>query len=225
MCGIAGTFGFGDPAVLRAMTDAIAHRGPDGEYFFHDEPVHLGSRRLAILDPAGGAQPMANEDGSVVVVYNGEIYNYPELRDHLLGCGHTLETHCDTELLPHLYEDEGIEFVQRLNGIFAFALWDTRKGKLYLVRDPLGVKPLVYARRDDRLAFASESKAILASGLVSAELDEVIGDRGVGCVGGSGGCAADGRAGCGDSPGREPHQGDQAVRREEDRVVSDHGPV
>ena len=116
---------------------------------------------------------MSNEDGSVVVVYNGEIYNYPELRDHLLGRGHTLETHCDTELLPHLYEDEGIEFVQRLNGIFAFALWDAQKGKLYLVRDPLGVKPLVYARRDDRLAFASESKAILASGLVNAQLDEV----------------------------------------------------
>ena len=173
MCGIAGTFGFGDPDILRAMTDAIAHRGPDGEYFHHDEPVHLGSRRLAILDPAGGAQPMSNEDGSVVVVYNGEIYNYPELRDHLLGRGHTLETHCDTELLPHLYEDEGIEFVQRLNGIFAFALWDAQKGKLYLVRDPLGVKPLVYARRDDRLAFASESKAILASGLVNAQLDEV----------------------------------------------------
>ncbi len=173
MCGIAGTFGFGDPDILRAMTDAIAHRGPDGEYFYHDGPVHLGSRRLAILDPAGGAQPMLNEDGSVVVVYNGEIYNYAELRDHLLGRGHTLETHCDTELLPHLYEDEGIEFAARLNGIFAFALWDARRSKLYLVRDPLGVKPLVFARRDDRLAFGSEGKAVLASGLVSARLDEV----------------------------------------------------
>ncbi len=172
MCGIAGTVGFGDEALLRAMTDAIYHRGPDGEGFFVGDDVCLGNRRLAILDVEGGNQPMANEDGSVVVVYNGETYNYPELRAHVLGRGHRLTTTCDTELLPYLYEEEGIGFARRLNGIFAFALLDRRRGKLFLVRDPLGVKPLLYATQGDRLAFGSEAKAILASGLVDAQLDE-----------------------------------------------------
>jgi asparagine synthase (glutamine-hydrolysing) len=134
--------------------------------------VCLGNRRLAILDVAGGSQPMVNEDGSVVVVYNGEIFNYPELRQKVLAGGHVLRTHCDTEILPHLYEDEGIGFAARLNGIFAFALFDRTRRKLFLVRDPVGVNPLVYAVRDGRLAFGSEAKAILASGLVGADLDE-----------------------------------------------------
>ena len=172
MCGIAGTSGFGDPRLIRAMTDTIAHRGPDGEGFYNGEGIHLGNRRLAIQDVPGGAQPMSNEDGSVVVVYNGEIYNYPELRDLVRARGHRLATHCDTEILPHLYEDEGIAFAARLNGIFAFALLDRRTGTLFLVRDPLGVKPLVYSTRDGKLAFGSEAKAVLASGLVDAELDE-----------------------------------------------------
>jgi asparagine synthase (glutamine-hydrolysing) len=172
VCGIAGTAGFGDEELIRAMTDTIAHRGPDGDGFYSDERVHLGNRRLAIQDVPGGSQPMANEDGSVVVVYNGEIYNYPQLRDVVLARGHRLRTHCDTELLPHLYEDEGIEFAARLNGIFAFALLDRSRRKLFLVRDPLGVKPLVYSIQDGLLAFGSEAKAVLASGLVSAELDE-----------------------------------------------------
>jgi asparagine synthase (glutamine-hydrolysing) len=154
------------------MTDTIAHRGPDGEGFYSGESVHLGNRRLAIQDVPGGSQPMVNEDGSVVVVYNGEIYNYPELRDIVLARGHRLRTHCDTEVLPHLYEDEGIAFAARLNGIFAFALLDRTRRKLFLVRDPLGVKPLVYSARDGMLAFGSEAKAVLASGLVPAELDE-----------------------------------------------------
>ncbi|HEX9548218.1 MAG TPA: asparagine synthase (glutamine-hydrolyzing) [Acidimicrobiales bacterium] len=172
MCGIAGTSGFGDEGLVRAMTDTIAHRGPDGEGFYSGERVHLGNRRLAIQDVPGGSQPMANEDGSVVVVYNGEIYNSPQLRDVLLARGHRLRTHCDTEILPHLYEDEGIDFAARLNGIFAFALFDRARGKLFLVRDPLGVKPLVYSIRGSMLAFGSEAKAVLASGLVPAELDE-----------------------------------------------------
>jgi asparagine synthase (glutamine-hydrolysing) len=172
VCGIAGTCGFGDEELLRAMTDTIAHRGPDGEGFFSGESVHLGNRRLAIQDVPGGSQPMANEDGSVVVVYNGEIYNYPELRERVLARGHRLTTHCDTEVLPHLYEDEGITFAARLNGIFAFALLDRSRRKLFLVRDPLGVKPLVYSIQDGMLAFGSEAKAVLASGLVPAELDE-----------------------------------------------------
>lgn len=173
MCGIAGTYGFGGAERLRRMTEVLAHRGPDGEYHYSDMPVHLGARRLAILDPEHGAQPMRNEDGSVVAIYNGEIYNYPELRHDLVARGHRLETRCDTELLPHLYEEDGIEFVRRLNGIFAFALWDRTRGALFLVRDPLGVKPLVYARQEGRLAFGSEAKAVLASGLVAPELDEV----------------------------------------------------
>lgn len=172
MCGIAGTSGFGDARLIRAMTDTIVHRGPDGDGFFVGDGVCLGNRRLAIQDVAGGSQPMSNEDGSVVVVYNGETYNYPELRRRVLDRGHQLHTTCDTEVIPHLYEDEGIGFVARLNGIFAFALFDRRLGKLFVVRDPLGVKPVVYAQRGDRLAFGSEAKAVLASGLVSAELDE-----------------------------------------------------
>jgi asparagine synthase (glutamine-hydrolysing) len=172
VCGIAGTAGFGDESLIRAMTDVIAHRGPDGEGFFVGDGVCLGNRRLAILDVAGGSQPMTNEDGSVVVVYNGEIYNYPALRQQVLAGGHVLRTHCDTEVLAHLYEDEGIGFAARLNGIFAFALLDRTRRKLFLVRDPVGVNPLVYAMRDGRLAFGSEAKAVLASGLVGAELDE-----------------------------------------------------
>jgi asparagine synthase (glutamine-hydrolysing) len=172
MCGIAGTVGFGDPDLLRAMTDTLAHRGPDGDGYFVGDGVCLGNRRLAILDVAGGQQPMTSEDGSVVVVYNGETYYYPALREQVLRRGHRLTTTCDTELLPHLYADEGIGFVARLDGIFAFALLDRRTHTLYLVRDPLGVKPLVYAAVGDKLAFGSESKAVLTSGLVDAELDE-----------------------------------------------------
>jgi asparagine synthase (glutamine-hydrolysing) len=171
MCGIAGTVGFGDSQLLRAMTDVLVHRGPSGEGFFSADDVHIGNRRLAIQDVQGGAQPMASEDGNVVVVYNGEIYNYPELRDRVLARGHRLLTHCDTEILPHLYEDEGIGFATRLNGIFSFALYDRSRRTLFLVRDPLGVKPLVYASDAGRLAFGSEAKAVLASGLVPAELD------------------------------------------------------
>ena len=172
MCGIAGTFGFGSDEILRAMTEAIAHRGPDGEYVYHDAHVHLGMRRLAILDPGGGAQPMFNEDGTVVVIYNGEIYNYPELRGELVSRGHVLKTRCDTEILPHLYEDEGLAFLDRLNGIFAFALWDQKRRRLFLVRDPLGVKPLVYACAGTRAAFGSEAKAVLASGILDPQVDE-----------------------------------------------------
>jgi asparagine synthase (glutamine-hydrolysing) len=172
VCGIAGTAGFGDMELVRAMADTIAHRGPDGDGFYDGDRVHLGNRRLAIQDVPGGSQPMANEDGSVVVVYNGEIYNYPELRELVLARGHRLTTRCDTEVLPHLYEDEGIAFAARLNGIFAFALYDRARRTLFLVRDPLGVKPLVYSIRDGKLAFGSEAKAVLASGLVSPEIDE-----------------------------------------------------
>lgn len=172
MCGIAGLYGFGDERLIRAMAATIVHRGPDGDGFFVGDGVCLGNRRLSIQDVAGGTQPMTNEDGSVVVVYNGETYNYPDLRRLVLDRGHQLHTTCDTEVIPHLYEDEGIECVNRLNGIFAFALFDRRRRKLFVVRDPLGVKPVVYAERDGRLAFGSEAKVVLASGIVDAALDE-----------------------------------------------------
>jgi asparagine synthase (glutamine-hydrolysing) len=172
MCGIAGTFGFGDQALIRAMTDTLIYRGPDGEGFYVGDGVCLGNRRLAILDPASGAQPMTNEDGDVIVVFNGLIYNYPELREHLVRRGHTLHTGCDTEILAHLYEEEGIGFAAKLNGIFAIALFDRRLRKLFVVRDPIGVKPVVYAVHGREVAFASEAKAVLASGIVGAELDE-----------------------------------------------------
>ncbi len=172
MCGIAGTYGFGDQTLIRAMTDTLIYRGPDGDGFFTGDGVCLGNRRLAILDPASGAQPMTNEDGDVIVVFNGLIYNYPELREHLLRHGHTLHTGCDTEILAHLYEEDGIGFAAKLNGIFAIALFDRRRQTLYVVRDPVGVKPVVYAVDGNRVAFASEAKAVLASGIVGAELDE-----------------------------------------------------
>ncbi len=172
MCGIAGTFGFGDDALVRAMCDTIVHRGPDDDGYFVDERVTLGNRRLAIRDVVGGVQPVMNADGSVAVVYNGEIYNYDELRAQVLAHGHQLHTSCDSEVLPYLYEHEGIGFAARLNGTFAFALYDRRARKLFLVRDPLGVKPVVYASERGCVAFGSEAKAVLASGLVAPALDE-----------------------------------------------------
>ena len=120
MCGIVGCFGFGNLELLKKMTGAIAHRGPDGEGFFVDRPVLLGSRRLAILDIEDGGQPMTNQDGSVVVVYNGEIYNFRELRDDLIRQGYPLRTQCDTEIIPYLYEQYGLDFLSRLNGIFFY---------------------------------------------------------------------------------------------------------
>ena len=141
--------------------------------FFVDGPVLLGSRRLAILDVEGGKQPMTNQDGSVVVVYNGEIYNFLELRKELIKQGYPLKTQCDTEIIPYLYERYGLRFLDRLNGIFAIAIWDCRKRSLYLIRDTIGVKPLVYAQVRNKIAFGSEAKAVLASELLRAELDPI----------------------------------------------------
>ena len=164
MCGIAGTVGPGNVAeaqVLR-MCDAIRHRGPDDWGTFVEGGVGLGMRRLSIIDLAGGHQPIANEDGSVVVVFNGEIYNHEALRRELIAGGHHFRTRSDTETLVHLYEDEGEGFLSRLRGMFAFALWDRRRGRLLLARDHFGQKPLFYTMRDGRLTFASEIKALLA---------------------------------------------------------------
>lgn len=167
MCGITGVLYADrhrtpDKAVLKAMGDAIAHRGPDGEGFFKANNVGLVHRRLAIIDLAGGNQPIANEDESVQVVFNGEIYNYPELKQQLESRGHIFRTNSDTEVLVHLYEEHGRGLVKHLRGMFAFALWDARKGELLLARDHLGQKPLFIYRDNEKLLFGSELKAILA---------------------------------------------------------------
>jgi asparagine synthase (glutamine-hydrolysing) len=168
MCGIAGVaLPRGrdvEPALLRRMTDMESHRGPDGEGFFIDRNVGLGHRRLSIIDLECGAQPMFNEDGSVVVVFNGEIYNYRELTAELVSAGHAFRTHSDTETLVHLYEQHGIEMLSRLRGMFVFVLYDRRRDTLYLVRDRFGIKPCYYAVRDGGCYFASEIKPILATG-------------------------------------------------------------
>jgi asparagine synthase (glutamine-hydrolysing) len=157
------------PHVLDRMTDALTHRGPDERGSFSAPGVGLGVRRLAIVDVSGGQQPVVSEDGSVVAVQNGELYNHPELRDELAG--HRLRSRCDTEVLPHLYERYGVAFVKRLRGKFGLAVWDESARRLVLARDRLGVKPLYYAVVGDVLVFGSELKSVLASGLVPTELD------------------------------------------------------
>ena len=176
MCGIAGALDrqgrreFPVPRLL-AMTGAIAHRGPDDEQFHAEPGVILGARRLSIIDLAGGRQPIANEDGSIWVAFNGELFEYPELRQQLLARGHTLRTRCDTEAWVHLFEDHAEGVFHKTRGQFAVSLWDRRTRTLYLGRDRVGICPLFYAEADGWLLWGSEVKAILASGLVRAEAD------------------------------------------------------
>ncbi len=153
------------------MTDVIFHRGPDDEGFFFADGVGLGMRRLSIIDLAGGKQPISNEDGSATVVFNGEIYNYRELRRQLQRDGHFFKTESDTEVIVHLYEELGAECVSKLRGMFGFALWDARNNSLLLARDRLGIKPLYYTQVGDSLIFASEIKAILQHPDVDARLN------------------------------------------------------
>jgi asparagine synthase (glutamine-hydrolysing) len=167
MCGIAGMVqthpdGAVDVATIHRMCEAIVHRGPDDEGIFVKAGVGLGMRRLSIIDLAGGHQPVFNEDKTIWIVFNGEIYNFPELRSQLQARGHCFSTHTDTEVIVHLYEEYGAECVHKLRGMFAFALYDERAGHLLLVRDRLGKKPLHYALHNGCLLFASEMKAILA---------------------------------------------------------------
>ena len=173
MCGICGFVSFAGwpPAMLQAMNDVIFRRGPDGEGSLHSGTVGLAMRRLAIIDVAGGAQPVYNEDRSVAVVFNGEIYNYRSLREGLRARGHEFRSNSDTEVLVHLYEERGADLVRELEGMFAFALWDSRKQALLLARDRLGIKPLFIAQLAGGVLFGSEIKALLATGLVSRELD------------------------------------------------------
>jgi len=161
MCGICGFVGYEDTELLNRMTSRLTHRGPDEEGYFRDGDIGLGHRRLAIIDLKTGRQPIYNEDGSIVVVSNSEIYNYKELKDELLKKGHIFKTSSDTEVIVHGYEKEGISFVHKLVGMFAFALWDARKKTLILVRDRLGIKPLHYTQIGNKLLFASEIKSLL----------------------------------------------------------------
>ncbi len=178
MCGIAGVLHPDgrpvDRPALQRMADSIAHRGPDGEGFFVEEgtpSVGLASRRLAVIDVEGGAQPMTFDDGAFTIVYNGEIFNAGELRRELEARGHRFRTRCDTEVVLRGYATWGPHVVHRLNGMWALAIWDRPQQRLFLARDRLGVKPLVYARTPQGLVFASEIKALLASGLVERRLD------------------------------------------------------
>jgi asparagine synthase (glutamine-hydrolysing) len=175
MCGICGVV-YRDmqhpvsPAVLQAMMRSLAHRGPDGEGVHIEAGAGLGHRRLSIIDLSdSGRQPMTNEDGRYWITFNGEIYNYRELRAELVARGHCFKSQTDTEVVVHLFEDCGAGCVERLNGMFAFAIWDTKKRSLFVARDRLGIKPFYFAVTADAFVFGSEIKALLASGLVNAE--------------------------------------------------------
>lgn len=173
MCGIAGFLlqnGKASAGDVRMMTDLIRHRGPDDEGIYTDGPCGIGMRRLSIIDLSTGHQPISNEDGSVWVVFNGEIYNYPELRHDLVSRGHRFTTNSDTETLVHLYEQQGTEGLERLRGMFAYCIWDARNRKILLVRDRFGKKPLYYAKTSTGFYFASELKCLRAAG-VPLDLD------------------------------------------------------
>ena len=178
MCGING-IAFStksgrrvDADVLARMRDVITHRGPDDQGLFIDGQVGLGHRRLSIVDVASGQQPMTNEDGSLHITYNGEIYNHADFRAELEAKGHVYRSHCDTETILHLYEEHGAACVDYLRGMFAFAIWDQRKRELFIARDRLGVKPLYYFQSDDgSLYFGSEIKAVLAANALRPEIN------------------------------------------------------
>ena len=175
MCGIAGIAyqfeGTVQPQEVRRMCDVIVHRGPDDEGIFTQGPVGIGMRRLSIIDLSSGHQPIHNEDKTLWIVFNGEIYNFRELRADLQARGHTFYTQSDTEVLVHLYEEHGEQMVSRLNGMFTFALWDAPARKLFIARDRVGEKQLFYSLQGGKLHFGSELKTVLAAGEVSRELD------------------------------------------------------
>jgi asparagine synthase (glutamine-hydrolysing) len=177
MCGIVGKLNFDRQQPVNAdligrMTGMIAHRGPDGNGKYVSGPIGLGHRRLSIIDLSNsGSQPMCNEDESVWIVFNGEIYNFQELRDRLLESGHTFRSTTDTEVIIHLYEEYGVDCLSRLKGMFAFAIWDSGRGRLFLARDRVGIKPLYYCQTPDALYFASELKSIIADPAVPREIN------------------------------------------------------
>ena len=176
MCGIYGIISLTDggrrpPETLDRMGDSILHRGPDDSGRYADGELLLGMRRLSIIDVSGGHQPIASEDGQVVVVCNGEIYNFRELRRELEARGHRFATHSDSEVAVHAYEEFGDEFLKKLEGMFGLALWDRRRRRLLVARDAYGIKPIYYLQNGSELIFASEAKAILAVPGIEARLD------------------------------------------------------
>jgi len=176
MCGILGIYYFDgqrqiDKALLERMSRTLIHRGPDDEGFYTSSGIGLGHRRLSIIDLESGKQPMGNEDGSIQVVFNGEIYNFLELRHQLEAKGHVFQTRSDTETLIHGYEEWGIALVQRINGMFAFCIWDQKQRRLFLARDRVGKKPLYFSLNKDRLIFASELKALLCDLTLNHDID------------------------------------------------------
>jgi asparagine synthase (glutamine-hydrolysing) len=182
MCGICGKLEFDRNAsigapLIRTMLDTIRHRGPDDQGVYVSPQVGLGHARLSIIDLSSGHQPLSNEDGTVWIVFNGEIYNYRELRTFLLAKGHVFRTQSDTEVIVHLYEELGPQCVEKLRGMFAFALWDENTKQLLLVRDRVGIKPLYYSLTDKAIVFASEIKAILADPAINRNLAPEIIDR------------------------------------------------
>src|SRR6516165_3617761 len=176
MCGICGIVNFNvteavDPYIIQQMTSAQAHRGPDDCGYFVGDNVGLGHRRLSIIDLSGGKQPIFNEDGSIVVVFNGEIYNYADLTEDLVSRGHQFRTRSDTETIVHAYEEYGLECMKDFRGMFAFAVWDRRRKRLLLVRDRLGIKPVYYYTGKDFVVFGSEIKSLLQHPAVAREVD------------------------------------------------------
>src|ERR1700690_2510008 len=179
MCGIAGIFEFGpnrraSAGALREMCRVITHRGPDDEGFYTDGAIAIGMRRLSIVDVKGGHQPLTNEDGTLWIVFNGEIYNHLALREQLIARGHRYTTHSDTETVIHLYEEYGAHCVQHLRGMFAFAIWNRNTKTLFIARDRLGIKPLYYKLTPERLLFGSEIKVLLAHGGIRPEFNQAM---------------------------------------------------
>src|SRR5581483_1454505 len=179
MCGIAGMFNrSAKQAVaesdMRQMLSLLRHRGPDEFGILLDREVGLGNARLSIIDLGGGSQPIANEDETLWIVFNGEIFNYVELRPELEARGHRFRTSSDTEVILHLFEEYGTGCFERMNGQWAIAIWDTKQRRLLLARDRLGVRPLFYTQAEDSLIFASEIKSILGDQRVRAEIDPAV---------------------------------------------------
>lgn len=171
MCGITGIISPKRRESIIPMTEILSHRGPDEDGYYHDDVISIGQRRLSIIDLESGTQPISNEDETLQLVCNGEIYNSPKLRIQLIKAGHRFKTATDVEVILHLYEDHGKDCVKHIRGMFAFAIWDEEKKTLFLARDHMGQKPLFFYHHNGAFAFASEVKAILASGLIQPEID------------------------------------------------------
>ena len=177
MCGFAGYINDSkdineNRRIIKEMADRIIHRGPDQDDYYVDEDVSLGFRRLSIIDLEGGSQPILNEDGTKVLVFNGEIYNYQELREELLKAGHIFKTETDSEVLLHGYEEWGDSFLVRLRGMFAFVIWDTVEKKLFGARDIFGIKPFFYFHKGKKFIFGSEIKSFLPNPQFEKELNK-----------------------------------------------------